>query len=59
MQFMDENGVMLKDAVVEFFSKVQGEDTAKAMVDNCDISREDPLDTAYDVLVCYQRNKSG
>ncbi|XP_062564791.1 general odorant-binding protein 56d-like [Armigeres subalbatus] len=59
MQFMDENGAMLKDAVVEFFSGIQGENTAKAMVKNCDIQKQDPLDTAYEVLVCYQRNKSG
>uniref|UniRef100_A0A1W7R7D7 Putative odorant-binding protein 56a n=2 Tax=Aedes albopictus TaxID=7160 RepID=A0A1W7R7D7_AEDAL len=58
MQFMDENGVMLKDAVVEFFSRIQDESRAKAMVQNCDIQKENPLDTAYAVLVCYQRNKN-
>ncbi|XP_021709356.1 uncharacterized protein LOC5569400 [Aedes aegypti] len=58
MQFMDENGVMLKDAVVEFFSRIQDESRAKAMVENCDIQKENPLDTAYAVLVCYQGNKN-
>lgn len=55
---MNEKGEVQKDTLTKFLTKVVDEDKAKAMVAKCDTRRTNPCDTAYDMFVCYQKNKA-
>ncbi|KAL9696612.1 hypothetical protein quinque_016191 [Culex quinquefasciatus] len=58
LRLMNEKGEVQKDTLTKFLTKVVDEDKAKAMVAKCDTRRTNPCDTAYDMFVCYQKNKA-
>uniref|UniRef100_A0A8D8CSZ3 General odorant-binding protein 56d n=1 Tax=Culex pipiens TaxID=7175 RepID=A0A8D8CSZ3_CULPI len=58
LRLMNEKGEVQKDTLTKFLTKVVDEEKAKAMVAKCDTRRTNPCDTAYDMFVCYQKNKA-
>ncbi|XP_065090182.1 general odorant-binding protein 56d-like [Ochlerotatus camptorhynchus] len=58
LRLMDEKGVVQKDKVLAFLTKMMAEDKAKKLADKCDFRRTNPCDTAYAMFDCYQENKA-
>ncbi|XP_050098758.1 uncharacterized protein LOC126579317 [Anopheles aquasalis] len=57
--FMDGQGKLQQDVVVEQLSKFMPKERVETLVKNCDIQEVDPCDTAYKVTECYFQNKAG
>ncbi|ETN60627.1 odorant binding protein [Anopheles darlingi] len=57
--FMDGQGKLQQDVVVEQLSKFMPKERIETLVKNCDIQEPDPCDTAYKVTECYFQNKAG
>uniref|UniRef100_T1E8E6 Putative odorant binding protein n=1 Tax=Anopheles aquasalis TaxID=42839 RepID=T1E8E6_ANOAQ len=57
--FMDGQGKLQQDVVVEQLSKFMPKERVETLVKNCDIQEADPCDTAYKVTECYFQNKAG
>ena len=55
---MDEKGVVLKDKLEVFLTKLMDADKAKDYVQQCDLRRTNPCDTAYAVYDCYLGKKA-
>lgn len=55
---MNEKGVVQKDKVLAFLSKMMAEDKAKKLAEKCDLRRTNPCDTAYAMFDCYRENKA-
>uniref|UniRef100_A0A182FVB5 Uncharacterized protein n=1 Tax=Anopheles albimanus TaxID=7167 RepID=A0A182FVB5_ANOAL len=57
--FMDAQGKLQQDVVVEQLSKFMPKERIETLVKNCEIQEADPCDTAYKVTECYFQNKAG
>uniref|UniRef100_A0A182UHA1 Uncharacterized protein n=1 Tax=Anopheles melas TaxID=34690 RepID=A0A182UHA1_9DIPT len=58
LRLMDEKGVVLKDKLEVFLTKLMDADKAKDYVQQCDLRRTNPCDTAYAVYDCYLGKKA-
>uniref|UniRef100_A0AAG5D3R8 Uncharacterized protein n=1 Tax=Anopheles atroparvus TaxID=41427 RepID=A0AAG5D3R8_ANOAO len=58
LRLVDENGVVLRDKLETFLTKLMDADKAKDYVKQCDIRRTNPCDTAYAVYDCYLGKKA-
>ncbi|XP_049277085.1 general odorant-binding protein 56a-like isoform X2 [Anopheles funestus] len=58
LRLMDETGVVLKDKLEVFLTKLMDADKAKDYVSQCDLRRTNPCDTAYAVYDCYLGKKA-
>ncbi|XP_053680497.1 general odorant-binding protein 56a-like [Anopheles nili] len=58
LRLMDEQGVVQKDKLETFLTRLMEADQAKEYVRQCDIRRTNPCDTAYAVYGCYLGKKA-
>ncbi|XP_058450052.1 general odorant-binding protein 56d-like [Malaya genurostris] len=58
LRLMNEKGEVQKDKLTQFLSKVLDERQAKAIIEKCNARRTNPCDTAYDMFICYRKNKA-
>nr|ADQ01707.1 odorant binding protein 10 [Anopheles funestus] len=58
LRLMDETGVVLKDKLEVFLTKLMDADKAKDYVSQCDLRRTNPCDAAYAVYDCYLGKKA-
>ncbi|XP_053695627.1 B2 protein-like [Sabethes cyaneus] len=58
LRLMNEKGEVQKDKLIKFLTKVVDEEQAKAVVEKCNARRTNPCDTAFDMFMCYQKNKA-
>uniref|UniRef100_A0A182Q536 Uncharacterized protein n=1 Tax=Anopheles farauti TaxID=69004 RepID=A0A182Q536_9DIPT len=58
LRLMDEQGVVVKDKLEAFLTKLMDADKAKEYVGQCDVRRTNPCDTAYAVYDCYLGKKA-
>ncbi|XP_055606673.1 general odorant-binding protein 56a-like [Uranotaenia lowii] len=58
LRFMNEKSELQKDKIVGFLSKAMEEAKAKSLYEKCLARRTNPCDTAYDMFICYRKNKA-